>query len=211
MQIIEGEQQWRMNVIWSFGEDGTYKMLLKGNATSSGATYKVEGNTVTVTFKDNSFQTLQVYDMYDDIEAYIGLYGSDGNLVKFYRIVRCPATEAEVKKMLMAQWKLEAEDEYFADIEYDESYVDFSKDGKEYRFRHYKDYLSSDDLYCKYAGKYICWSNVDVYDTNIIPDEKDLTKGKISRNRGSSGSNHFFSRTCAYSSKFLALLAGCQA
>ena len=28
------------------------------------------------------------------------------------------------------------------------------QDGKEYRFRHYKDYLSSDDLYCKYAGKY---------------------------------------------------------
>lgn len=174
---ISGSSTW----VWSFAKDGTFKSLVNGTVTSLPATYEVDGSTVTITYNDNSHQIVRVYQMDGGhTEADTGFFTSDGTLINFYRLVRCPATAAEAKKMLMAQWKFDAPEGYFDDSDYDirdydETYMDFSKEGKEFDFEHIKDNLSSDHDYYNYRGKYICKPQY-VYNVEIEPYEKDLTE-----------------------------------
>lgn len=169
---ISGSSTW----VWSFAKDGTFKSLVNGTVTSLPATYEVDGSTVTITYNDNSHQIVRVYQMDGGhTEADTGFFTSDGTLINFCRLVRCPATAAEAKKMLMAQWKFDAPNGWYDDSNYDESYMDFSKEGVEYDFCHYKTNLPSCSYYYNIRGKYVCGIDA-VYDVEIIPNVKDLTE-----------------------------------
>lgn len=160
-----------------FYKNGTYEFSSAG--IKSSATYKLNGNKVTITDKKGTKQVFEISKTSEDNNRIqVDIYDADGKTVTdIYEYHRCPANEAEAKEMLVGQWIPDMDFSTLAGS-FDMILTNFEKDGRMMYIYHVKnDVKESSSLY-NYRGKYIYFPE-EVHSYVVLPKDDNPSSGNI--------------------------------